>query len=144
MSRARLMFVALVALASSSAASPARGQPQLVSAVEQLHRLDYLPTFRRSAKIGSVSSYDRTGGNDDGFSGKHSFVRKEAGGLVIADLKGPGVITRIWTPTPTDAAVEFYFDRETTPRLSLKLIDLFTGKHAPFLAPVSGVGAGGF
>ena len=30
-----------------------------------MHRLDALPRFRRSVKVGSVSSYDRTGGNDD-------------------------------------------------------------------------------
>ena len=57
-----------------------------------------------------VSSYDRTGGNDDGFSGKYSFIRKEGDALVIADLKGPGVIYRIWTPTPTDDYLEFYLD----------------------------------
>src|SRR6266567_7818283 len=112
--------------------------------MEALSRLDRLPELRSAVKIGSVSSYDRTGGNDDGFSGKYSFVRKEADGLVIADLKGPGVITRIWTPTPTDAIVEFYFDGETSPRIRVKIIDLFSGKQFPFLAPVSGIGAGGF
>mgnify|MGYP000278915961 CR=1 FL=1 len=34
-------------------------------------------------------------GNDDGFSGAHSFIRKEGDGLVIADLKGPGMIRHI-------------------------------------------------
>lgn len=43
--------------------------------IEQLHRLDLLPAFRRTVKIGAVTSYDRSGGNDDGFSGKSSFVR---------------------------------------------------------------------
>ena len=70
--------------------------------IEQLYRLDRLGVFKNSVKVASVSSYDRTGGNDDGFGGKYSFVRKENDGLVLADLKGPGVIYRIWTPTPTD------------------------------------------
>ncbi len=112
--------------------------------VEELYRLDALPAFKGSVKVGSVSSYDRTGGNDDGFSGKHSFVRKEPGGLVIADLKGPGVIYRIWTPTPTDDVMEFYFDNEEKPRISVRFRDLFSGKEFPFLSPVVGVGAGGF
>jgi hypothetical protein len=103
-----------------------------------------LPTFRRSVKVGSVSSYDRSGGNDDGFNGTYSFVRKETAGLVIADLKGPGVIYRIWTPTPTDDVVEFYFDGEASPRIRIKFRDLFTGSKAPFLSPVVGIGAGGF
>jgi hypothetical protein len=103
-----------------------------------------LPAFKGSIKVGSVSSYDRTGGNDDGFSGQYSFVRKEPGGLVIADLKGPGVIYRIWTPTPTDDVVEFYFDGEEKPRIRVRFRDLFSGKEFPFLTPVVGVGAGGF
>ena len=28
--------------------------------------------------------------------------KRKKGGLVLADLEGPGVIYRIWTPTPTD------------------------------------------
>ncbi len=114
------------------------------SAVERLSRLDLLPQFKQPVKTGSVSSYDRTGGNNDGFAGTYSFVRKEAGGLVIADLKGPGAVTRIWTPTPSDDVTEFYFDGETAPRISVKFSDLFSGKVFPFLAPVSGIGAGGF
>ena len=82
---------------------------QTLDPMEALGRLDRLPQFRDSTAVGSVSSYDRTGGNDDGFSGKYSFVRKEEGALVLADLKGPGIIHRIWTPTPTDDAMEFLF-----------------------------------
>ncbi|MGZ5425115.1 MAG: hypothetical protein ACXWH4_11200, partial [Candidatus Aminicenantales bacterium] len=58
--------------------------------IDELARLDLLPQLKRSVEVGLVSSYDRSGGNDDGFSGKYSFIRKEPGGLVIADLEGPG------------------------------------------------------
>jgi hypothetical protein len=112
--------------------------------IESLDRLDRLPEFRTSTKVGSVSSYDRTGGNDDGFSGKYSFVRKDPEGLVLADLKGPGVIYRIWTPTPSDDVMEFFFDGETKPRVEVKFRDLFLGKHAAFPRPLSGFGAGGY
>jgi len=112
--------------------------------IEELYRLDLLPRFKQSTAVASVSSYDRTGGNDDGFSGKYSYVRKEGDGLVIADLKGPGVIYRIWTPTPTDDITEFYFDGEDTPRIRLPFRELFTGKKDPFLSPVAGLGGGGF
>jgi hypothetical protein len=114
------------------------------AAIEELYRLDLLPRFRQSVAVGSISSHDRTGGNDDGFSGKYSYVRKESDGLVIADLQGPGVIYRIWTPTPTDDITEFYFDGEETPRIRLPFRDLFTGEQSPFLAPVAGFGGGGF
>ncbi len=137
-----LILAAFVAPARSQTDFLQREAPTLFP----LYRLDTLPTLRQSIKVGSISSYDRTGGNDDGFSGKYSFIRKEEGGLVIADLKGPGVITRIWTPTPRpiDAMVEFYFDGETSPRIRVKFIDLFSGRHFPFLSPLSGSGAGGF
>jgi hypothetical protein len=32
--------------------------------MQELYRLDRLPVLKESLKIGSVSSYDRTGGND--------------------------------------------------------------------------------
>ncbi len=112
--------------------------------MDELVRLDRLPVFRTSLKVGSISSYDRTGGNDDGFSGKYSFVRREADGLVLADLKGPGVIYRVWTPTPTDDLLEFFFDGESKPRVELKFRDLFQGKHPDFPRPLVGFGAGGY
>ena len=115
-----------------------------VIGVEELTRLDLLPRLKRSVKVGLVSSYDRSGGNDDGFSGKYSFVRKEPGGLVLADLEGPGAITRIHTPTPTDDIIDFFFDGESSPRLSLKVIELFDGTRPPFVAPVAIWGVGGY
>src|SRR5713226_5125349 len=103
-----------------------------------------LPRSRPVAKVGAFSSYDRTGGNDDGFSGRYSFLRKEGDGLVIAEMRGPGAITRIWTPTPTNDPMEFYFDDETKPRLVVPFIDLFSGKRPPFTAPLSGHEVGGY
>jgi hypothetical protein len=63
---------------------------------------------------------------------------------VLADLKGPGVINRIWTPTPTADTVQFYFDGERTPRISIPFIDLFSGKVFPFVAPLCGNEVGGY
>jgi hypothetical protein len=136
----RILTAALILLC----AQPASPQVTPAPGIEELFRLDLLPAFKQSVEVGSVSSYDTTGGNDDGFSGKYSFVRKESVGLVIADLKGPGVIYRIWTPTPTNDMVEFYFDQEVNPRIRVRFIDLFSGKEPPFLSPVVGIGAGGF
>lgn len=138
-------FLTLAAFASIAGQTTFGQTPSItpiVTPLERLARLDLLPTFKDSVKIGMFSSYDRTGGNDDGFRGTHSFVRKETDGLIIAEMQGPGVVTRIWTPTPSDDLIEFYFDGETTPRISEKFFDLFSGKKFPFLAPVSGIGAG--
>ena len=122
---------------STTSAAPVVG-------MAELHRLDLLPSFKTSVSLGAVTSYDRTGGNDDGFSGKYSFVRKDPEGVVLADLKGPGVIYRVWTPTPTDDILEFIFDGEATPRVSLKYRDLFLGTHPAFPRPLVGFGAGGY
>ncbi len=127
----------------AEAAGPAIAAPAAVG-LDELARLDLLPRFKRSVRVGLISSYDRTGGNDDGFSGKYSFVRKEPGGLVLADLEGPGAVYRIHTPTPTEDVVEFYFDGEPAPRLRLKVIELFDGTRPPFLAPLAGSGVGGY
>src|SRR5262245_4161253 len=42
------------------------------------------------------SSYDRTGGNNDGFNGTYSKIRAEADDSVLAELAGPGIVQRIW------------------------------------------------
>jgi D-arabinan exo alpha-(1,3)/(1,5)-arabinofuranosidase (non-reducing end) len=128
-------FAVPAALAADGGAAPG---------LEQLYRLDRLAEFKESVKVASVSSYDTTGGNNDGFGGEFSFVRKEKDGLVLADLKGPGVIYRIWTPTPTDDVMEFYFDGEDEPRIRVRFREIFLGEHPAFERPLVGYGAGGF
>jgi len=115
-----------------------------VPGIQELYRLDRLAVLRESTKVASISSYDRTGGNNDGFGGQYSYVRKEKDGLVLADLQGPGVIYRIWTPTPTDDMLEFYFDGQSEPSIQVKFRDLFLGKHPVFVRPLVGYGGGGF
>jgi hypothetical protein len=117
---------------------------QWAPGIQELYRLDRLATLRESIKVASVSSYDRTGGNNDGFGGQYSYVRKEKDGLVLADLEGPGVIYRIWTPTPTDDVLEFYFDGQDKPTIQVKFRELFMGRHPAFPRPLVGFGAGGF
>ncbi|MFO1498604.1 MAG: glycoside hydrolase family 172 protein [Verrucomicrobiota bacterium] len=139
MTFSRRLFLAGLLLASA--------RPGLLAQTptwEELSRLDRLPAFKASVKLGSVSSYDRSGGNDDGFSGKYSFVRQDPEGLVLADLAGPGVIYRLWTPTPSDDDLEFFFDGETSPRLTVKYRHLFLGHEPGFPHPLVGFGVGGY
>lgn len=112
--------------------------------LDLLERVDLLPAYRTNNIVEQVSSYDKTGGNDDGFNGTYSYIRKENGKLVLADLKGPGVINRIWTPTPTNDTISFYFDEEDTARISMRFMDLFSGTKYPFLKPVCGNEIGGY
>src|SRR5688572_2207261 len=70
-----------------------------------------LPVYREASYVGQVSSYDRTGGNDDGFSGRFSYMRKlQDNSLVLFEMQGPGIINRIWTPTPSNDSLDFYID----------------------------------
>lgn len=126
---------------------PLHGQGQnyqWVNELELLKRIDLLPAYRHNQLIEQESSYDRTGGNDDGFSGKYSFIRKEKGNLVLAEFEGPGVVNRIWTPTPTNDTLLFYFDGEKVPRLKIRFMDLFSGEVYPFIKPVCGNEIGGY
>lgn len=102
-----------------------------------------LPSFVTGTEA-QISTYDTTGGNSDGFNGTYSFIRRrQDSSLVMLDLDGPGEINRIATPTPTTDTLDFYFDGETKPRLSIKYTDLFNGNIAPFLPPLCDTGAGG-
>ena len=125
------------ATSAKTEAAEAENFPSRLVEVSELARLWPLRT-------GMFSSYDRSGKNDDGFSGTHSFLRKEAGGLVIAELQGPGTITRIWTPTPINAPIEFYVDGAARPQITMPFDELFSGTRAPFTGPLVGRGLGGF
>jgi len=117
----------------------------LSTELQAFYNLGTLPQFMDSTTVAQVSSYDTTGNNDDGFSGRYSFLRRNADStLVIFDVQGSGVINRIWTPTPTEDIFDFYIDNDSTPRFSIKFIDLFSGKQFPFVAPLCGNQLGGF
>ena len=90
-----------------------------------------------------LSSYDRTGQNDDGFDGTYSALYVDARGEhVIFDVKGPGSVYTLWftsresgfAPLGWDR-IRFYFDDETEPRLDLDADELFSGRRRPFVAP---------
>ena len=139
-----IFFICLVTVVTTFLPRNVSAQAySLESELEHLYKLEQLPYYRTGV-IEQVSSYDTTGLNNDGFSGTYSFIRKEGDKLILADLKGPGVINRIWTPTPTADTIQFYFDGEKTPRISIPFIDLFSGKVFPFLNPVCGNEVGGY
>lgn len=138
----QVLIIAMLVSLSFHTASEA--QTGLCEELMILTGSELLPVFRDDSEVYQISSYDTTGGNDDGFSGKYSFLRKEGSSLVIADLKGPGVIHRIWTPTPSEDTIQFYFDGEAYPRINIRFIDLFSGKVYPFSRPVSGNEVGGY
>ncbi|MDP4148744.1 MAG: DUF2961 domain-containing protein [Bacteroidota bacterium] len=104
-----------------------------------------LPVFLTGCTERQISSYDPTGGNDDGGSGRYSFVRRNPdSSLVMAEVYGAGVINRMWTPTPTTDTLDIFVDDSARPCMSVCYMDLFSGKVKPFLSPLCGQGAGGY
>ncbi len=103
-------IVALSLVVGLVAVGAANADERPVPGINDLYRLDLLPKLKSFESVGCVSSHDPTGGNDDGFSGKHSFIRKEEAGQVIAELEGPGVITRFHMSQPTRGIIKFFFD----------------------------------
>ncbi len=109
-----------------------------------MYDITTLPLYRSHTISAQVSTYDTTGGNDDGFDGNYSFIRRNPDStLVIFDIKGCGVINRIWTPTPTEDTIDFYIDDGAKPVLSVKYKDLFSGEIFPFVKPLCGSQLGG-
>jgi Protein of unknown function (DUF2961) len=58
--------------------------------------LERLPELTTGVRTRQFSSFDRAGGNDDGFDGRYSCLRTAADGCVIAEHSGPGEVETIW------------------------------------------------
>ena len=63
---------------------------------------------------------------------------------VLADLTGPGTITRFWTANPSSTnIIRFYFNGEDNARISIPFKNLFNGETTPFdsvFSYISGTG----
>ncbi len=120
-------------------------QVSVTTELKRLYDIQELPRYIPDTHEWEKSSYDTTGGNDDGFSGRYSFVRRNPDStLVIFEAKGKGVINRIWMPTHVDDTLDFYFDGKDKPGLTIKFYDLFSGKVFPFVHPLCGNQLGGY
>jgi hypothetical protein len=115
------------------------------SELSRLYNISAMPVYINGTEVHQISSYDRKGGNNDGFEGTYSYLRKENdSSLIVFEAEGKGVIERIWTPTPTDDTLEFYFDGARTPSYAIKYRDVFSGTVFPFVSPIVGHKVGGF
>lgn len=111
-----------------------------------------LPKLYPNVESYYLSSYDRSGGNDDGFRGTYSQLYvDDKGEHVIFDSRGPGCIYNFWfTGTNQDlhwGKIRFYFDGEEEPRFESEARELFRGDKPPFLYPLvthSFISSGGF
>jgi len=103
------------------------------SCLADLTNLEHL-AFAPTGYMRMDSSYDRTGGNEDG----HIFKGcKEGTTRVLADLKGPGCVRRIWlTGMPLEQKLDFYFDGESKPRLTRSAGEFRGLGKIPYVPPL--------
>ncbi|HEV3122013.1 MAG TPA: DUF2961 domain-containing protein, partial [Isosphaeraceae bacterium] len=149
-----ILLALLLPVATSSDDDARAGYVPSGSLVD-LHDLGRLARLRDpGVRPLAFSSFDRQGGNDDGFNGTYSRLREEQGNSVLAECKGPGIIERIWfthsvakEPGLLDRKGEhlrIYLDGKSSPALDLPLEALFQGAHPRFPKPLVSEGSGGF
>ncbi|RZQ64765.1 glycoside hydrolase family 172 protein [Amycolatopsis suaedae] len=148
--RFRTLFVCLLTAAATVFAVPAAGAapaaaPEAKGPIgwEAYRTLDGLSRLRPAEQVKQFSSFDRTGGNDDGFEGTYSCLRNEPDGrCVIADVHGAGEISSLWftyRPESVIAIGEITIELDGRVVLHGKLQDILNGaKGAPFVWPLVG------
>lgn len=146
-------LLAIVLAFWAGSCAPKSGPVTVASLLAEMTDLDALaerphPFYKQA----SASSYDREShkGGEAWFANRDvgQYVRTEINAgrkeHVLADLSGPGAITRFWSANPDrDNVVRFYFDGETAPRIELPLSSLFTGTTPPWgpvFSYISGTG----
>ncbi|MFH2000463.1 MAG: hypothetical protein ABIK28_12325, partial [Planctomycetota bacterium] len=113
--------------------------------LKKLYDLDSLPHLEEEISSDQTSSYNRlsrynpdTDSYSEWYAGEDHghYIRtiEETGEAVMADLKGPGCITRIWSADPK-GRIRFYLDGRITP-LDFSFADLCSGKIHPFEPPL--------
>lgn len=141
-----LALLSSVAL-SGSAASPAHSADQVtfVNMLSDLGNLDNLAQFPAAVvKTGQASATCTTSFSSDWYCNTDwtQYVRTETNSgrteQVMADVSGPGAITRLWTvgPPHNGARIRFYFDGSPTPAIDENLDNLMLGNSfikAPFV-----------
>lgn len=106
---------------------------------------DLVDLFRLALPLtgatGQFSSYDRTGGEQD--YSWWTYLRAEPRRAVLADVCGPGCISRIWVTAfdPVKARIDIYIDGSMTPIVSAFMRDFF-GNLPPFTPPLAGPTSG--
>jgi hypothetical protein len=115
----------------------------LLGQMADLRRLAILPDPPYT--VSQASSYDRDAVSPDkenwfanGDFGKFLRVEHIQGRdeYVMADLKGPGAVVRIWSANP-QGTIRFYVDGKPLAELIAKMEDLLSGKHPDFPPPFS-------
>jgi hypothetical protein len=144
--------IALIAIASVALDMTT---PPIVGLNRLERLLETWPLLEPEVEARWFSGFDRTGGNDDGFTGQFTTLYvDENGENVIFDVEQPGCLyTLSFTSDRGGFAplnwgkIRFYFDNEKTPRFEMEANELYSGKKPPFVSPLvvnNHISTGGF
>lgn len=125
----------------------------LIGTLTNLEQLAILPVV--GEKSGEWTSRDRAasydtntaqyvnwGANDD-FAG--NLGTQPDGGIVLAQMNGPGCLWRIWSAQVGPGHVKIFLDGDSTPVVDLPFREYFNGSKFPFSFPaLTYVASGGF
>ena len=136
------LFLLINVFTTTHAQKPTYTYPQLVDRLTNLELLAKLPA--PGEKTALASSYDRSSQYDaatdkyidwsaNGDGSGH--IRQEGDTFVLMDVKGPGVIWRMWTANSYPNHVRIYLDGATTPTIDLPSSSYFDGTVPPFNRP---------
>ncbi len=114
----------------------------LVNRLTDLEGLSVLPA--KGETCTQWSSYDRASYYDEK-TGKYvgwdangdggGVIRAEGDGSLVAEMKGPGCIWRIWSALAQEGHVKIYLDGATEPAVDLPFAGYFDRKNEPFVFP---------
>ena len=136
-------FLTLFCLTATLQAADTYKYADLVGRLTDLERLAEKPV--PGEITGQQTSYDRAS-KYDAATGKYIawdangdgggvIERYADGSVLMADIKGPGMLNHIWSALAEQGHVKIYLDGSETPTIDLPFIDYFSGKVAPFNRP---------
>jgi hypothetical protein len=145
-------FVMVLLAALGMVASPAQAAPKPRAAAgptkgpvgwDTYRTLNGMERLRPGETVKQFSSFDRTGGNDDGFNGTYSCLRNESNGAcVVAEAHTAGEISSMWFTYASNSVLgigDITIELDGRVVLQGKLQDIVNGaKGAPFLWPLVG------
>ncbi len=113
-----------------------------VSAADYLSALTTVDSFVATPRgmQHMESSYDRAGGNIDW---AEDLTHDRDGLVTLLDIKGPGVLSRIWMTSVRADRWFIFVDGKAQPKEGLTTDELFGGSY-PFVPPLSQRNSGGF
>lgn len=131
----------LIIIAAALFFAAARGNARdnvytLKNALQELHDLSLLQTPPDPPR--SMAVYSSAGETYDA----GNFLRQEGEEFVIMDVRGPGILTRLWTDEPM-GYLRFYWDGAEEPQYKTLWHDLAQGKTPPLEAPFVSTAGGG-